>query len=640
MNHSAQQREGYTRITETSATYSNRDFLCAIFGTADTVGHIAYTSFDVSPEIATGHHWKAKLSPLGKSPKLLSARNNYFSTAVVRAGRDMDNFIRLADLVLDDLKGDAMPLAPSYQLETSAGNYQCGYIIVDSPESRDVSYVERAIRVLIEANHIADQAGNNAVRWVRMLGSNTKKENIDSNGEPWVCRLRDDIAPQRRYTITQVLSAYRVTIARDAPSLAPRPLAPAAACKTDGRSNGDARRGPDLSTQIHTLATAGPGMHDAQVSVGMKLIHHGLDSVFAKQLLGALMCNDGSERTEGRIADIDRTIDTAVDKRRAYIVAREIVPMDTGDAALLLTQQFPPVAWVIEKILPSGIYILAAAPKVGKSWLIMQKGLAIASGGTFLGFQCVQGDVLYLALEDNDRRMQRRLRAQGADALDTESLKRFHYKTKWPRLNEQGAEALDEWIAVHPATRFIAIDLLENFRAPRKGKADPYSQDYEALTAVRELTRKYPDIAFEFVHHTRKMNATDPLDEISGTQGIAGSADGVLILKRPRGNSRGELHVIGRDIEHDGAYALDFNKVNCKWEMVGEASKVETSAGRAAVLTALAALGGTASLADVTMQAGKAKQYVFQLLGELVDRGFVTKPAKGMYEIPPMELYK
>jgi hypothetical protein len=239
--------------------------------------------------------------------------------------------------------------------------------------------------------------------------------------------------------------------------------------------------------------------------------------------------------------------------------------------------------------------------------------------------------------------MQKRLRAQGADSLNVESLKRFHYKTKWPRLNEGGADRLDEWIAAHAATRFIAIDLLENFRAPRKAKADPYSQDYEALTAVRELTRKYPAIAFEFVHHTRKMNAADPLDEISGTQGIAGSADGVLILKRPRGNSRGELHVIGRDIEDDGAYAVDFNKATAKWEMVGDASEVETGAGRTAVLkalTALTALGGTASLADVTMQSGMTKQYVFQLLGELVDRGFVTKPARGMYEIPPTELYK
>jgi AAA domain len=604
---------------------TNKAFLSAVFGHTDPADHIAYTNFSVSPDLATGKQWKAKLAPPGQAPtNLLKRTNNYFSTAVVGADRNADSFIRLAAMVLDDLKGDALPLPPSYRLETSAGNFQYGYIIVDSAESRDVGYCKRAVKALIAANLIADKSGNNPVRWVRCLGSNTKTDNIDANGKPFLCVLRE-LEPTRRYTIKQVLDAYGVV------------MSAAAATKL----NGKAPHAPDLQTQIHTLATAGPGLHDAQVSVSMQWVLSGMDPAYGKRLMLAVMCNDGTERVEGRIADIDRMFDSAVDKRNADIVAREIEPMDTGDASMLLKREFQPIAWVIDQILPPGIFILAAAPKVGKSWLVMQAGLAIASGGHFLGFQCVQGDVLYLALEDNDRRMQKRLRAQGADALDAESLQRFHYKTQWPRLDEGGAKALDEWIAAHAATRFIAIDLLENFRAPRKAKAEPYAQDYEALAAVRELTRKYPAIAFEFVHHTRKMNAADPLDEISGTQGIAGSADGVLILKRPRGNSRGELHVIGRDIEHDGAYAVDFNKATAKWEMVGEASKVETSAGRALVLRALEALGGAASLSDVVLQTtGKSKQYVFQMLGELVERGLVTKPAKGRYEISPTELYK
>jgi hypothetical protein len=601
------------------AGHSNTRFLGAVFGNTDTEGHIAYTSFATSPDLADGE-WNAKLAPLGKAPKLPTAMNNYYSTAVVGNARTLAEFKRLAVMVLDDLKDGAIPLQPSYRLETSAGNFQCGYIIVDSPESRDVAYVGRAISALIAASLMADKSGNNGVRWVRMLGSNTKKNNIDAEGKPFRCVFRE-IDATRRYTIAEVLAAYGVTLG----------AAPV------GRVNG-AKTGPDLQSQIHTLITGAPGMHEAQVSLGMKLIVAGTAPAFAKNILRALTCYDGTERTEGRLADVDRTIDSAVDKRNAEIVAREVEPMDTGTALVLLKREFQPIAWVIVKILPPGIYILAAAPKVGKSWLIMQAGLGIASKGDFLGFQCVRGDVLYLALEDNERRMQRRLRAQGADALDAESLQRFHYKTKWPRLNEGGAEALDQWITEHPATRLVAIDLLENFRAPRQAKTDPYSQDYEALKAVRELTRKYPAIAFVFVHHTRKMNATDPLDEISGTQGIAGSADGVLVLKRPRGNDRGELHVIGRDIEDDGAYAVDFNKMNCKWEMVGEASKVETSAGRAAVFGALLALKGTATLTEIAMQSGKSKQYVFQLLGELVDRGSVTKAAKGRYEIPPTEL--
>jgi hypothetical protein len=82
-------------MTAAVTVSTNKAFLSAIFGNTDAEGHIAHTSFAISPQRANGE-WKAKLAPLGKSPKLLKSMNNYFSTAVVRAERDMDNFIRLA----------------------------------------------------------------------------------------------------------------------------------------------------------------------------------------------------------------------------------------------------------------------------------------------------------------------------------------------------------------------------------------------------------------------------------------------------------------------------------------------------------------------------------------------------------------
>jgi hypothetical protein len=69
------------------AALSNARFLGAVFGNTDTAGHIAYTNFRTSPDLATGEHWTAKLLPRGKSPKLLRTTNNYFCTAVVGAGR-------------------------------------------------------------------------------------------------------------------------------------------------------------------------------------------------------------------------------------------------------------------------------------------------------------------------------------------------------------------------------------------------------------------------------------------------------------------------------------------------------------------------------------------------------------------------
>jgi regulatory protein RepA len=347
------------------ATNSNTRFLDAVFGHTDTEGHIAYTSFAISPQLADGE-WKARLAPLGKCPKPLETHNNYFITAMVGEARTLAEFKRLAVLVLDDLKGAATPLAPSYRLETSAGNFQYGYIIVNSPESRDVAYVGRAIQALIAANLMADQSGNNAVRYVRMLGSNTKKDNIDADGKPFACVLRE-LEPTRRYTIAQVLAAYGVTVGAAAPA---------------GKLNG-AKPGPDLQSQIRTLVSAGPGMHDAQVSVGMKFITHGLDSTFAKQLLGALTCYDGTERTEGRLADVDRCIDSAVDKINAEIVAREVEPLDTGDPSIQTVT--PVVVASVLRVTPMTLATLKAVPPepeiVVEDLLLMDACGFVAPGG-------------------------------------------------------------------------------------------------------------------------------------------------------------------------------------------------------------------------------------------------------------------
>ena len=64
---------------------------------------------------------------------------------------------------------------------------------------------------------------------------------------------------------------------------------------------------------------------------------------------------------------------------------------------------------MIQQILPEGLTLLAGKPKRGKSWLALDIALAIASGGTVLGRRCDPGPVLYLALEDNPRRLKKRL---------------------------------------------------------------------------------------------------------------------------------------------------------------------------------------------------------------------------------------
>jgi RecA-family ATPase len=80
-------------------------------------------------------------------------------------------------------------------------------------------------------------------------------------------------------------------------------------------------------------------------------------------------------------------------------------------AAELLAADIPQPKWAIEGLLPEGLAFFAGAPKLGKSWFALGLGIAVASGGYALGKIPVdEGEILYLALEDNPRRLQSRLR--------------------------------------------------------------------------------------------------------------------------------------------------------------------------------------------------------------------------------------
>src|SRR5262249_4313521 len=141
-----------------------------------------------------------------------------------------------------------------------------------------------------------------------------------------------------------------------------------------------------------------------------------------------------------------------------------------------------------------------------------------------------QGSVLYLALEDGDRRMQSRM----TKLLPTFSGKwprKFHYATRWPRADQGGVEKIDKWCDENPDARLVVIDVLAKFRPPSRGKSNVYEQDYFALSKLQELATRR-SITILVVHHTRKCTSEDPVEEISGTLGLAGAADAFLVLKK------------------------------------------------------------------------------------------------------------
>jgi hypothetical protein len=301
-------------------------------------------------------------------------------------------------------------------------------------------------------------------------------------------------------------------------------------------------------------------------------------------------------------------------------------------AAELLQTEFAPIRWIIQDILPEGLFILAARPKIGKSWLAMQTVLGVGSGADVLNRRTSKGEALYLALEDNPRRIKSRLLKYRAGYLaDQSALARVTFVTEWKLADDGGIEALYEWLDAHPQARLIVIDTLEKFRARRTERGNQYGEDYAALQTLKAIcdTRQ---ISIVVVHHTRKAEADDPIDSISGTLGLGGAADGALVLTRRRGSEQAELHLIGRDIPGEGAYAVRFDRLTCLWGMEGKASEVAKTRERQDILDVLTKRGAMKPIA-IAEELDRPRAAVRKMLRRMLDDNEVVQSDDGTYSI-------
>lgn len=286
---------------------------------------------------------------------------------------------------------------------------------------------------------------------------------------------------------------------------------------------------------------------------------------------------------------------------------------NTVTARALMAMNFPEPKWVVPGILPEGTTILAGKPKMGKSWLALEVAVAVASGGVALGKERVeQGSVLYLALEDNLRRLQSRLTKLLRGGVAPNKLELI---TEWPRLDDGGLAVLETWLTSHPDARLLILDTLEKVRGKRAGK-NPYGEDYQAVEPLLSLAARR-NVAVLIVHHLRKQGAEDPLDEVSGSTGLTGGVDGVLVLKRERGRADAYLHVTGRDIEDEQELALNWDKDTATWTIAGEAEEYRMSRERQEIVDCLHSIGGPAAPKEVSDALGKDHNSVKQLMWKM-----------------------
>jgi hypothetical protein len=162
-----------------------------------------------------------------------------------------------------------------------------------------------------------------------------------------------------------------------------------------------------------------------------------------------------------------------------------------------------------------------------------------------------------------------RLHRDIAELGDTPWPKRLTFLTGCPRLDEEGLELIEQWIASVPRPRLIQIDTLQKVRKPRGNGQSLYEADYQAVAPLQELAGKR-GIAIILVHHVRKEDAADPLDMVSGSTCLTGAADTILVLNR---DSIGvTLYGRGRDID-EIEKAVSFDQVTGRWAIEGDADE-------------------------------------------------------------------
>ena len=283
----------------------------------------------------------------------------------------------------------------------------------------------------------------------------------------------------------------------------------------------------------------------------------------------------------------------------------------------LMAKDIPPRREAVPALIGEGVTLFVGKAKLGKSWLLYGLALALAWGGAALGKIAVQRcEVLLLALEDGEARLQRRFASLLRDQTPPPGV---HIFTEWPRLDAGGSAQLDVYLTEHPDIRVVFIDTLAKVRPARKRGGDLYAEDYAVGEMLKAIAERH-SVAFVVVHHSRKASGEDFVDEVSGTTGLTGGVDAILVLRRDRGKADAVLCVSGRDVE-EAEYALTWDAPLTQWTIAGNAEDFRRSQTRTDIFAVLDAAGTPLTPSQVAERTGQPVNTVKQRMWQMAKDG-------------------
>jgi RecA-family ATPase len=286
----------------------------------------------------------------------------------------------------------------------------------------------------------------------------------------------------------------------------------------------------------------------------------------------------------------------------------------------LLETEFPEPKWAVPGLIPEGLTIIGGRPKVGKSWLLLQLAHAIGTGGEIFGEEVIRGRVLFLALEDNPRRLQSRMRKHGIPK-DAE----IEFFTEWKPLHKGGIVDLFREIEAVDYRLVVVDTFTRAFRGMDQNDQPIVSEIMDELQSKAINS----NIAATFSDHTGKNSLkSDPIDDIMNSTAKTAAADVVLAIYKEMGKSVALLKGRGRDIE-EVDLTLEWEFDTCTWRSAGNTKEIRMTENRKNIIETLRRAGGS-EFAPLQKATGIEKGSLWRTLEKMVDSGVVQiKEKKG-----------
>ena len=233
-------------------------------------------------------------------------------------------------------------------------------------------------------------------------------------------------------------------------------------------------------------------------------------------------------------------------------------------------------------------------------------------------------------LEDGWRRVQARLSEFLPDGWPSN----LRLETDWPRMGNGGLGRLEEYLEQHPEVRMVIIDVLERFRPPTPRGVSVYQYDYRTIASIREVAERH-DVAIVLIHHTNKLqDAPDVFNRISGTQGLTGAVDTMMLLERKdRMQPEATLSIDGREVEAQ-ELTLKYDPDTGEWELLGDANLYSTTEECRQIISYLLGQPEPKSPKDVAEALGKNHSTTRNNMRNMAGHRQLVLVSRGKYAVP------